>query len=84
MGTVRTDKFRRDAVRIVLTSGLSWRQVAVDLGVGLSTLSKWVNAHRHTDVVSAEDCEFAPDPYPQGGEGHPKKPPRVAARLCAV
>lgn len=59
MSTVRTDEFRKDAVRIALTSGLSRRQVADDLGVGLSTLNKWVNAHRDTDVVSAEDRELA-------------------------
>ncbi len=59
MGTGRTDEFRKDAVRIALTSGLSRRQVADDLGVGLSTLNKWVNAHRDTDVVSAEDRELA-------------------------
>ena len=59
MGTVRTDEFRKDAVRIALTSGLSRHKVADDLGVGLSTLNKWVNAHRDTDVVSAEDRELA-------------------------
>ena len=52
MGTVRTDEFRKDAVRIALTSGLSRRQVADDLGVGMSTLNKWVTTHRETDVVS--------------------------------
>jgi transposase len=46
-------------VRIALTSGLSRRQVSDDLGVGLSTLNKWVNAHRGTDVVSTEDRELA-------------------------
>ena len=55
MGTVRTDEFRKDAVRIALTSGLTRRQVADDLGVGFSTLNKWVTAHRDTDVVSPED-----------------------------
>jgi transposase len=59
MGTVRTDEFRRDAVRIALTGGLSRRQVADDLGVGFSTPNKWVSAHRGTDVVSAEDHELA-------------------------
>lgn len=59
MGTGRTDEFRKDAVRIALTSGLSRRQIADDLGVGVSTLNKWVNAHRDTDVVSAEDRELA-------------------------
>ena len=59
MGTGRTDEFRKDAVRIALTSGLTRRQVADDLGVGLSTLNKWVTAHRETDVVSHEDRELA-------------------------
>ena len=59
MGTGRTDELRKEAVRIALTSGLSRRQVADDLGVGFSTLNKWVSAHRGTDVVSAEDHELA-------------------------
>jgi transposase len=59
MGTVRTEEFRKDAVQIALTSLLSRRQVADDLGVGLSTLNKWVKAHRDTDVLSAEDRELA-------------------------
>ena len=59
MSTGRTEEFRKEAVRIALTSGLSRRQVADDLGVGFSTLNKWVSAHRGTDVVSAEDRDLA-------------------------
>lgn len=59
MGTGRTNEFRKDAVRIAMTSVLSRRQAPDDLEVGLSTLNKWVNAHRDTDVVSAEDRELA-------------------------
>ena len=51
MGLKRTDEFRVDAVRIALTSGLTRKQVASDLGVGLSTLNKWVTAHRDTEIV---------------------------------
>ena len=53
MGLKRTDEFRQDAVRIALTSGLTRKQVADDLGVGLLTLNEWVTAHRDTDVVLA-------------------------------
>ncbi|MCA4914722.1 MAG: transposase, partial [Roseomonas sp.] len=53
MSAGRTDEFRKEAVRLALTSGLSRRQVADDLGVGFSTLNKWVSAHRDTGVVSA-------------------------------
>jgi transposase len=59
MGLKRTDEFRADAVRIALTSGLTRKQVAEDLGVGMSTLNKWITAHRDTDVVSKEDLDLA-------------------------
>jgi transposase-like protein len=45
MGLKRTNEFRKDAVRIALTSGLTRKQVADDLGVGMSTLNKWITAH---------------------------------------
>ena len=73
MGTVRTDEFRKDAVRIALSSkdqktvrgtvfpedGLSRKQIADDLGVGMSRLDKWITAHRDTGLVSPEDRELA-------------------------
>ena len=40
-----TDEFRRDAVRMATTSGLTRPQLASDLGVGLSTLNNWVQQH---------------------------------------
>ena len=55
----RTGEFRKDAARIALTSGLTRRQVADDLGVGMSTLNKWITAHRYTNVVSIEDLDLA-------------------------
>lgn len=58
MGLKRTDEFRKDAVRIALTSGLTRKQVADDLGVGMSTLNKWITANRETDVVSKEDLSL--------------------------
>ena len=36
MAAIHSDEFKRDAVRIVLTSGLTRRQVASGLGIGLS------------------------------------------------
>ncbi len=55
----RTDEFRSDDVRIALTSGLTRKQIASDLGVGLSTLKKWFTAHRDTDLVSDKDLGLA-------------------------
>ena len=59
MGLTQTDEFRKDAVLIALTSGLTHKQVADDLAVGISTLNKWITAHRNTDVVSKEDLGLA-------------------------
>ena len=89
MGMKRTAEFRADAVRIALTSGLTRRQVASDLGVGLSTLNKWVTAHRDTDVVSDKELDLArenerlrrEEPRSQGGEGHLKKGSSLIAPL---
>ena len=44
MADRHSNEFKRDAVRIALTSGLARRQVASDLGIGLSTINKWVAA----------------------------------------
>ena len=41
-----TQAFRDEAVRLVQTSGRSRREVAADLGIGLSTLRNWTNARR--------------------------------------
>ena len=59
MGLKRTDEFRQDAVRIALTSVLARKQVADDLGIGMSTLKKWITAYRDTEVVSKEDLDLA-------------------------
>ena len=47
-----TDEFRRDAVRIATTIGLTRPQLSSDLGVGLSTLNKWVQHHQYDDLMS--------------------------------
>jgi transposase len=52
MGIRRTEEFCSEAVRIALTSGLSHKQVAADLGIGLSTLCKWISSHKHTELMS--------------------------------
>jgi transposase len=59
MGLKRTDAFRHDAVRIALTSGLTRKQVADDLGFGMSTLNQWITAYRGSGVVSNEDLSLA-------------------------
>ena len=59
MATKYSAEFRRDAVRIALTSGLTRPQISSDLGVGVSTLNTWVQKHQHDDLMSGphEDVE---------------------------
>ena len=59
MGLKQTEEFRQDAVRIGLTSGLPRKQVADDLGIGMSTLNKWITVHRDTGLVSKKDLDLA-------------------------
>lgn len=53
------DEFQREAVRIALTSGLPRKRVAADLGIGLSTLTRWVSVHRREDLPASPDTDLA-------------------------
>lgn len=52
-----TPEFRREAVRLALTSGRTRREIADDLGIGLSTLTRWVRQDRDAE----EPVEDQPD-----------------------
>ena len=59
MAQKHSDEFRREAVRIALTSGLTRRQVANDLNVGFSTLAKWIQKSKPDDLPPATDVDLA-------------------------
>ena len=59
MGRQHHDEFKREALRIALASGLRRRQVAADLGVGHSTLAKWVQNARPNDLPPVADIDLA-------------------------
>jgi len=42
-----TEEFREEAVRLALTSDQPHHDTALNLGVGKSTLSKWIRQYRH-------------------------------------
>jgi transposase len=58
MAARHSDEFNRDAVRISLTSGLTMRQIASDLGIGLSTLGKWVRAIADEAKAPVQDAKL--------------------------
>lgn len=53
-----SDEFRQEAVRIALTSGLTRRQVASGLGIGFSTLSKWIQHSRNDETIVVPDQDL--------------------------
>ena len=55
MSIKHTEDFKQEAVR----SGLPRRRVASDLGVGFSTLGKWVSEFRPEDVSVAPQADLA-------------------------
>ena len=59
MAKVHNDEFKRESVRIALTSGQPRRQVAADLGVGFSTLAKWIQRSRPSDLPPVADIDLA-------------------------
>ena len=58
MAAIHSDEFKRDAVRIAQTIGLTRRPVASDLGIGHSTLGKWVRVFSEDAKVPAQDAEL--------------------------
>lgn len=50
-----TQEFRDEAVRLAETSGRSRREVASDLGIGLSTLRNWINRRRERQMQDPSD-----------------------------
>ena len=47
-----TPEFRREAVRLALTSGRTRREIAEDPGIGLSTLTRWLSQERDASEPS--------------------------------
>ena len=45
-----TQEFQDEAIRLVETSGRSRREIAQDLGVGLSTLRHWIDRRRERQI----------------------------------
>lgn len=45
-----TTEFETEAVQLVQTSGRTQREVAADLGIGLSTLVRWIGRNRDRQI----------------------------------
>jgi transposase len=43
-------EFEAEAVRLVGTGGRTQREIAEDLGIGLSTLGRWIDKRRERDL----------------------------------
>ena len=76
-----TQEFRDEAVRLAETSGRTRREVAEDLGIGLSTLRHWLDRRRsrrwtiargRQEDVTAELQRLRRERDPAPGAGHPQ------------
>jgi transposase len=47
-----TEEFKREAVRLIETSGRTVAQVAGDLAIGKSTLTRWKTQFKEADILS--------------------------------
>lgn len=47
-----TEEFKQEAVRLIETSGCTIGQVASDLGIGLSSLTRWKRQYREADLLA--------------------------------
>lgn len=54
-----TEDFRQEAVRLALTSGRRQREIADDLGIGHSTLDRWICERRGRTAAAAAAGETA-------------------------
>lgn len=54
-----TEDFRQEAVRLALTSGRRQREIADDLGIGHSTLDRWISVRRGDAGAAAAAGETA-------------------------
>jgi transposase len=57
MGQRYGGEFKRVAVRLALTSGLPRKQISTDLGVGFSTLNKWMQQSRDKDLLKGPQVD---------------------------
>jgi transposase len=57
MGQRYGEEFKREAVRLALTSGLPRKQISTDLGVGFSTLNKWMQQSRDEDPLQGPQVD---------------------------
>ena len=51
-GRVIDDAFRREAVRLLSTSGRTVEQVSDDLGIGRSTLTRWKSKFAEAELLA--------------------------------
>src|SRR4051794_41845594 len=52
-----TKEFQEEAVRLAQTSGRTQREIAGDLGIGLSTLVRWIGRSREGRAVAPAAAE---------------------------
>ncbi|GGA42928.1 transposase [Pelagibacterium lentulum] len=54
-----TPEFKKEAGRLTQTSDRTIGQLAADLGIGLSTLTRWNRQYRYAEILAGPDDDSA-------------------------
>lgn len=79
-----TEEFKREAVRLIETSGRTIAQIAEDLGVGLSTLTRWKRIYREADLMAGPHDDVSQEPVRLRKENKILRQEREILKLAAT
>lgn len=54
-----TDEFKREAVRVLLTSDRTVAEIAADLGINRSTLGRWKSQQQEAELLAGPHDDMA-------------------------
>jgi transposase len=76
-------EFKREAVRVALTSGLSRKQVAADFKIGFYTLARWIQLERQISPEPMIQSDLEKEVANLRKENRPTVPGGPARSACA-
>jgi transposase len=79
-----SEEFKSDAIRLVIETGISARQASKELGIGQSTLEKWVNQYRATHQDASAKGNESEELKRLKAENHKLKLERELLKKAAV
>lgn len=79
-----SEEFKSDAIRLVIETGISTRQASKELGIGQSTLEKWVKQHKELHKTTKSSADESEELKRLKAENHKLKLERELLKKAAV